>query len=130
MLEELERNISSIGLNYVSQSMYLYVTCGVDLLNNKKIFFLSLKSFQKPAFSRCMLSSMIDRYLLIELRNPSNASWNEQVITVQKCISTFLVIFFDWRQKEVGKMIRVRFPLYTIKPKAYFSNRAHWSKSL
>ena len=46
MLEELERNISSIGLNYVSQSTYLFVTCGVqkcisicDLISFPVIFF-------------------------------------------------------------------------------------------
>ena len=50
MLEELERNISSIGLNYVSQSTYLYVTCGVDLLNNQKNILSQLEIVSKASF--------------------------------------------------------------------------------
>ena len=108
-------------------------------LTKKKILSLSLKSFQKSTFSCCILSSIIDRYLsAIGLKNPSNTIWKEWVISTQKCISicgyfvSFAIIFFDWRQKEVGKMIRVRFPSCTIKLKAYFSNWAYciWSKSL
>ena len=50
MLEELERNISSIGLNYVSQSTYLYVTCGVDLLNKQKNILSQVEIVSKAIF--------------------------------------------------------------------------------
>lgn len=50
MLEELERNISSIGLNYVSQSTYLYVTCGVDLLNKQKNILSQVEIVSKASF--------------------------------------------------------------------------------
>ena len=50
MLEELERNISSIGLNYVSQSMYLYVTCSVDILNKQKNIPSQLEIVSKASF--------------------------------------------------------------------------------
>ena len=50
MLEELERNISSIGLNYVSQSTYLYVTCGADLLNKQKNILSQLEIVSKASF--------------------------------------------------------------------------------
>ena len=50
MLEELERNISSIGLNYVSQSTYLYVTCSVDILNKQKNIPSQLEIVSKASF--------------------------------------------------------------------------------
>ena len=50
MLEELERNISSIGLNYVSQSTYLYVTRGVDLLNKQKNILSQVEIVSKASF--------------------------------------------------------------------------------
>ena len=50
MLEELERNISSVGLNYVSQAMYLYVTCSVDLLNKQKNILSQLEIVSKASF--------------------------------------------------------------------------------
>ena len=135
MLEELERNISSIGLSYVSQSTYLYVTCSVDILNKQKNIPSQLEIVSKASFLTLHVVLYDWQIFFDRIEKSSNASWNEQVITAQKCISicdfiSFLVIFFDGRQKEVGKMIRVRFPLYTVKPKAYFSNWAHWSKSL
>ena len=105
----------------------------------KKNTFSQLEIFSKVNFLMLYLSSIIDRYLsAIGLKNPSNTIWKERVISTQKCISicgyfvSFAIIVFDWRQKEVGKIIRVRFPSCTIKPKAYFSYWAYciWSKSL